>query len=441
MLHTFHTHTHTHTMLRTLATPLLVASAVRASAGRVSGWRVFNECAIDTDDRILKDVTVNRIEDNTPASCIASCSAKGYTHAGVEDGMECYCGNGVEDDIESVKISECDLPCPGDAWQKCGGDWRIALYTSGSSDRPPTPLPSGWGMVADCAVDVADRLFTDTQITRMEQGNTPLVCATHCADQGFAFASVENGRECHCGNGLARLVTPRPVSDCYMQCPGDSEQECGGPWAAQIYSDLSRVPSSSVPLPSGSAYAPPPPLDPADLALGLPAGWRTAYACAANGDPQLLEDVNMLRDNTPARCASLCQAKGFRAAGVEYAGICACGDEFEDLPALRPKAECAIPCPRDPSMTCGGEWRVQLYTRDMRLVPAVTALPEDATGSSSSAAATTEGSSASTASVVSWMVGRRRNLDRLAGAGGDIDRLFGRFIRDNGGIARARRKR
>ncbi|EJD37468.1 WSC-domain-containing protein, partial [Auricularia subglabra TFB-10046 SS5] len=354
-------------MLRSLAAPLLVASAVRASAGLVSGWRVLNECAIDTDDRVLKDFTVTRGDDTTPASCIATCSVQGYTHAGVEDGMECYCGNGVEDDVESAQISECDVPCSGDASQKCGGDWRIALYTSGSSDRPPTPLPSGWGMVADCAVDVAERLFADAQLTEL-RNNTPLACATHCSDQGLAFASVENGRECYCGSNLARLVTPRPVSDCYMQCPGDAEQECGGPWAAQIYSVRPGLADSSLvqAAPSAPPSATPAflaPVDPADLALGLPAGWRTAYACAQNGDPQLLEDSNMLRDNSPARCSELCEAKGYRVAGVEYSGVCSCGDEYEELPVLRPVSECSIPCPRDPNQMCGGEWRVQLYTR------------------------------------------------------------------------------
>ncbi|EJD37491.1 hypothetical protein AURDEDRAFT_116783, partial [Auricularia subglabra TFB-10046 SS5] len=157
--------------------------------------------------------------------------------------------------------------------------------------------------LSDYAVDVAEHLFADAQLTELAD-NTPLACATNCSEKGFAFASVDNRPEFYRGSNLARLVTPRPVSDCYMQCPGDAASDagpdCGGPRAAPKKLRPTRGSAHKTPQDSflvQSAWAalhlrysnPPTPPTPR-------LGWRTAYGCAQTGSPPLLEDMNMLHD-------------------------------------------------------------------------------------------------------------------------------------------------
>lgn len=53
----------------------------------------------------------------TVQKCIDACAAAGYSSAGVEFGRECYCGNVNYPPGQSESMSECDMPCLGDASQ------------------------------------------------------------------------------------------------------------------------------------------------------------------------------------------------------------------------------------------------------------------------------------------------------------------------------------
>ena len=69
------------------------------------------------------------IESMTIQSCTAYCSKRGLGVAGIENGQGCYCGTknlGVK-----VPTSSCNLRCPGDAAQICGGASSLSVYESG----------------------------------------------------------------------------------------------------------------------------------------------------------------------------------------------------------------------------------------------------------------------------------------------------------------------
>ena len=55
--------------------------------------------------------------------------AGGYAYAGVQNRDECWCGNNKPDQPKKhrIKQSECNMPCPGDNSQKCGGPNGPAL--------------------------------------------------------------------------------------------------------------------------------------------------------------------------------------------------------------------------------------------------------------------------------------------------------------------------
>lgn len=58
-------------------------------------------------------------------------------------------------------------------------------------------------------------------------------CVKHCADGHFAYAGLQFGKWCFCGNAPGTKVAQ---STCAMPCSGNPAQMCGGPWANSVYS-------------------------------------------------------------------------------------------------------------------------------------------------------------------------------------------------------------
>ena len=56
--------------------------------------------------------------------------AKGFHFAGVEAGFECWCGYVSPPKNKIAPASECNKPCRGDSDIKCGGDWRMNVFTT-----------------------------------------------------------------------------------------------------------------------------------------------------------------------------------------------------------------------------------------------------------------------------------------------------------------------
>ncbi|XP_060598946.1 uncharacterized protein LOC132752620 [Ruditapes philippinarum] len=86
-----------------------------------------------------------------------------------------------------------------------------------------------------CFADKRDRLLP---AGRQDSANNRTIqnCIQHCKNLKYAYAGVEYGVECHCGNDYGRYGT-RPVSEnnCNKKCSGNPQQICGGTWFAGIY--------------------------------------------------------------------------------------------------------------------------------------------------------------------------------------------------------------
>ncbi|KAJ7738795.1 glycosyl hydrolase catalytic core-domain-containing protein [Mycena metata] len=104
-----------------------------------AGWSYVG-CKVDVGNRIL--VAASQVSSsNTPQTCIAFCSGKGYSMAGVEFAQECWCGssyNPIAGTVQSAADSDCSSACTGDSTQTCGGASRIQVY----QDSPSTSTGS-----------------------------------------------------------------------------------------------------------------------------------------------------------------------------------------------------------------------------------------------------------------------------------------------------------
>ncbi|KZW01160.1 WSC-domain-containing protein [Exidia glandulosa HHB12029] len=204
-------------------------------------WTVLSTCAKD-DPRVMVQPDVYALDDNTPLNCVNYCDNNGYTYAGVEWGKECWCARAIYPDLlEDAPETECNMPCAGDATQACGAGRRVQLFFSTSTSQwDDAPLAPGWSVAVQCAVDsTVLRTLCNDQLNSIDDINTPEVCTAFCAANGYSFAGVEYGQECHCGTGytlgaLAQIVEA-PKEECYMACTGDETLACGAPDRVQLY--------------------------------------------------------------------------------------------------------------------------------------------------------------------------------------------------------------
>lgn len=106
-------------------------------------------------------------------------------------------------------------------------------------------------------------------------------------------------------------------------------------------------------------------LPPATSSTELPQGWSLNVACAVDNPNRVLKvtSVTYLPTTTPASCTAQCAAAGFSFAGIEYGDECYCASGFQDgNPPTADVSECNMACAGNSTLTCGGPWRMQIYS-------------------------------------------------------------------------------
>ncbi len=98
---------------------------------------------------------------------------------------------------------------------------------------PPSPPPAQKAVqYMGCFKDSNNPFDLDGYLERSNQ-NSPQRCIQTCAAKGFAYAGVQYGQSCVCGN---RYGTQGQSNSCNMACTGDSKTVCGGANANSVYS-------------------------------------------------------------------------------------------------------------------------------------------------------------------------------------------------------------
>lgn len=62
----------------------------------------------------------------TPKECAQFCGGSNFTYLGLENGVECFCGNAT---YTNERASNCDTPCFNNHTYYCGGELRIQIYS------------------------------------------------------------------------------------------------------------------------------------------------------------------------------------------------------------------------------------------------------------------------------------------------------------------------
>jgi len=110
---------------------------VPTSTDETSEWARLG-CAVDSFDRILTGWSNLAYPGLSVDKCLAECEAKGFIYGGVQGGTECFCG-AKPSRAYQYNPNNCDVPCPGDNTETCGGGWGLELYQL-VSDLPDCPV-------------------------------------------------------------------------------------------------------------------------------------------------------------------------------------------------------------------------------------------------------------------------------------------------------------
>ncbi|KAK4208538.1 WSC domain-containing protein [Rhypophila decipiens] len=180
-------------------------------------------------------------DDLTVAKCATFCHDFGYSYFGLEYYFQCYCGYTIATGAASAPEGDCSFPCPGDASEKCGGDWRLNLYQFVSAPAPTVPSYTSEGCYTE-----ATGMRALTGASFFNDLLTVEKCAAACV--GYTWFGLEYGRECYCGNTINTGSVPTSIGDCSFNCPGNSAEKCGAGDRLNMYSYVTATPSpSSVP--------------------------------------------------------------------------------------------------------------------------------------------------------------------------------------------------
>ncbi|CAH1274249.1 FCGBP [Branchiostoma lanceolatum] len=81
----------------------------------------------------------------TTSLCVNFCRQYKFPYAATEYGNQCYCGR--EQDFSAIGSSlpnaQCNTPCTGNPYQKCGGNWKMSVYKTATGPAPVNSLCLG----------------------------------------------------------------------------------------------------------------------------------------------------------------------------------------------------------------------------------------------------------------------------------------------------------
>jgi hypothetical protein len=214
-------------------------SSARSSAPPVAtglpGNFTYKGCYVDGPGyRIMNN---QQPDDNamTIASCSNKCFAAGYSIAGMEYSSQCFCDNVIRmGGSPASSDSECNMPCAGNANQKCGAGSRLSIYSNQTTLKViPVPKPaqnvSSW-TYQGCITEGPNGAKVFPWQLVNQTGNSPEWCLGKCREFGYMAAGMEYGEECYCGDleGIQQQGSQQVAeSDCNTACPGDPTAICG----------------------------------------------------------------------------------------------------------------------------------------------------------------------------------------------------------------------
>ena len=185
----------------TTTTTAAPGSATSTASGTVAtslptGWN-YTGCYVDqAQGRIM----MNEQSDNqqlTVESCVQSCTGLGYSVAGLEYSVQCFCDNYLRNGATlAASGSTCSMTCGGNANEICGGPNLVSVYSQGAIQvyQPPaTQNTTGNWQYQGCLLDSSTGARTFPYQLILTNNNTAANCLNQCAAYGYMAGGMEYG--------------------------------------------------------------------------------------------------------------------------------------------------------------------------------------------------------------------------------------------------------
>eukprot|EP01064_Diplonema_japonicum_P038083 TRINITY_DN9118_c6_g1_i1.p1 TRINITY_DN9118_c6_g1~~TRINITY_DN9118_c6_g1_i1.p1 ORF type:complete len:322 (+),score=51.10 TRINITY_DN9118_c6_g1_i1:69-968(+) len=179
----------------------------------------------DLENRKLPYAAYRNEDTATVQECLNVCHFNGYHYAGLQDGAECWCGQSLTGS-KRTHTSECNHHCTGDEAAYCGAPFMNSVY---SLDMPLPVLSSTF---KGCFSDNIGGPYVMPVKAYDNSDNTISECVSVCGFNGYKYAGLEYGSECHCSSSIDELT---PAEGCEMPCAGDEKSVCGGFYKLSVY--------------------------------------------------------------------------------------------------------------------------------------------------------------------------------------------------------------
>jgi len=193
--------------------------------------------------RVLQSAQYQQVMTNR--LCADECRDQGYEYAATQRGFQCYCGSGNGFAMYGRRNDDkCKDNCKGDSSEKCGGNARNSVYSTGMwyNGCFENYISSGYQLSYLAYSDVG---ASDSSVFK---------CVETCSDLGYLFAGpayynyvdyytyeTVDVNSCYCGNSFGNGFSNEGVVDdgfCNNECPsfqysdiyypGFDDQFCGG---------------------------------------------------------------------------------------------------------------------------------------------------------------------------------------------------------------------
>ncbi|GHJ84917.1 hypothetical protein NliqN6_1319 [Naganishia liquefaciens] len=244
--------------------PTQSSTVITAPSQVYAGNMTYSGCWTDSasGSRSLK-VLAYESASNTIEMCTSTCAQMGYLIAGMEYGIQCFCGTAFSPYAQMTSQAGCAMTCSGNSTQICGDSNRLSVYSNGVPAQMAIPgLPEVVGnyTVYQCMTEATSGRALSALSYSDVSGMTLESCARFC--NGYTYFGTEYGQECYCGSYFNSGSKIASGNDCSMLCSGNATQLCGAASRLSTYqlssgvsvSVISQAPPGSTPTTSpGSA--------------------------------------------------------------------------------------------------------------------------------------------------------------------------------------------
>ncbi|KAH6689658.1 WSC domain-containing protein [Plectosphaerella plurivora] len=192
-----------HLTTTTSKPPKTTTTSVPLPRPTVSEWE-FLGCYVEKNT-LSNQLTREDGSTLTVDKCQAACWLDGWEFAGVKSGNECWCGDMVGGNWAKEQ-TDCNIPCPGNGAQTCGGDKLLSVY------RPIVHIPDLSNFWLSSSVTTTSAAAA--MVTVAAAAATSDISASSTTSDSTASATVSDGEVAATTSDSAASAATRVLQGC-----------------------------------------------------------------------------------------------------------------------------------------------------------------------------------------------------------------------------------